>query len=182
MPASSPGRLLDIHDLEAVLLGPAHIHPHEHIGPVLALGAAGAGVHFEIAVVGVGFAGEQRLELATRHLGLEMAQRLFRFADDAGVVLGFAEFDHRRLVVELPLDLGDGAELILERGALLHQAAGALRIVPQAGSSAWRLSSSSRARALSTSKMPPQQSDRLLDLGDDIANFRAHGVDLRGAI
>ena len=131
MPASSPRRLFDVLDLEAVLLGPAHIHAHEHTGPVLALGAAGAGVHFEIRVIGVGFAGEQRLELATRHLGLELAQRLFRLADDAGVVLGFAELDHRGLVVELALDPGDGAELILERGALLHQAAGALRIVPQ---------------------------------------------------
>jgi hypothetical protein len=37
------------------------------------------------------------------------------------------------------------------------------------------LSSLSRARALSTSKMPPQQSDRLLDLVDDILDFRAHG-------
>jgi hypothetical protein len=37
------------------------------------------------------------------------------------------------------------------------------------------LSSASRARALSTSKMPPQQSDRLLDLGDDSFDFGAHG-------
>ena len=44
-----------------------------------------------------------------------------------------AELDHRGLVVEFPLDPGDSAELILERGALLHQAAGALRIVPQRG-------------------------------------------------
>jgi hypothetical protein len=31
-------------------------------------------------------------------------------------------------------------------------------------------------RARSTSKMPPQQHDRLLDLIDDILDFRAHDV------
>jgi hypothetical protein len=32
-------------------------------------------------------------------------------------------------------------------------------------------------RALSTSKMPPQQSGGLLDLGDDVLNFGTHGKD-----
>src|SRR6266436_7696652 len=41
-------RLLQIFDLEAVLLGPARIHAQQHRGPVLTLGAAGAGVHFEV--------------------------------------------------------------------------------------------------------------------------------------
>ena len=43
------------------------------------------------------------------------------------------------------------------------------------GSSACLLSSASRARAVSKSKMPPQQPDRLLDLVDDLLGFRAHG-------
>jgi hypothetical protein len=42
------------------------------------------------------------------------------------------------------------------------------------GSSACRFSSASRARALSTSKMPPQQCDRLLDFLDDGRDFRTH--------
>jgi hypothetical protein len=37
------------------------------------------------------------------------------------------------------------------------------------------LSSASRLRALSKSKMPPQQPDRLLDLIDNSLDFRAHG-------
>ena len=75
-------RLLDVVDLEAVLLRPAHIHAQQHAGPVLALGAAGAGMDLEIAVVGVGLAGEQRLEFAPRDLGLELAQGGFGFGDD----------------------------------------------------------------------------------------------------
>src|ERR1700739_3198551 len=42
------------------------------------------------------------------------------------------------------------------------------------GSSLRALSSASRARALSTSKVPPQQPDRLLDLIDNGLDFRAH--------
>ena len=41
-------RLLDVVDLETVLLGPAHIHAQQHVGPVLALGAAGAGMDLEV--------------------------------------------------------------------------------------------------------------------------------------
>src|SRR5262245_48481186 len=44
----------------------------------------------------------------------------------------------------------------------------------RSGSSACRLSSARRARALSKSKMPPQQPDRLLDLVDNGRDFRAH--------
>ena len=94
-------------DLEAVLLGPARVHAQQHVGPVLALGAAGAGMDFEIAVVAVGLAGEQRLELAARDFGLELAQRRFRVGDDLLILLGLAELDQRDLVVELLLDAAD---------------------------------------------------------------------------
>ena len=73
MPAPSPCGLLEQLDLVAVLLGPARVHAQQHAGPVLAFGAAGAGMDFEIGVVGVGLAGQQRLELAPRGLGLERA-------------------------------------------------------------------------------------------------------------
>src|SRR6266404_3416935 len=38
-------RLFQVFDLETMLFGPARIHTQQHRGPVLALGAAGAGVH-----------------------------------------------------------------------------------------------------------------------------------------
>ena len=44
--------------LEALLLGPAQIHAHQHLGPVLALGAAGAGMHGDDGVQRVGLAAE----------------------------------------------------------------------------------------------------------------------------
>jgi hypothetical protein len=44
---------------EALLLGPAQVHAHQHLGPVLALGAARAGMH--------GDDGVQRIGLAVEH-------------------------------------------------------------------------------------------------------------------
>ncbi len=41
----------------------------QHVGPVVGLGAAGAGVDLHIAVVGVGLARQQRLELGARRRG-----------------------------------------------------------------------------------------------------------------
>jgi hypothetical protein len=125
-------RLLEPLDLVTVLLGPAHIHAQQHVGPVLALGAARAGMHFQICVVAIGFAGEQSLELAPRGFGLQSLERLFGFGDGRGVVLGLAELDHGELVFQLLLDAADGFELVFERGALLHDLLGARGIVPEA--------------------------------------------------
>ena len=61
--------LADDLDLVVAPLGPADIHALEHLRPVLALGAAGAGMDLDIGVVGVGFAGEQRLDLALMRFG-----------------------------------------------------------------------------------------------------------------
>src|SRR5260370_36167293 len=48
-------------DFEVLALAPADIHAHEHLGPVLAFGAAGAGVHDDDGVEGVGLLGEHGL-------------------------------------------------------------------------------------------------------------------------
>ena len=133
MPASSPCCLFEIFDLEAVLLGPARVHAQQHLGPVLAFGAAGAGMNLEIGIEAVGFAGQQRFEFAARDFLLQALQRGLGFANHAGIVLGFAEFDHADIVLELALDLADAAERILQRGPLLHQLLRLLGIVPEIG-------------------------------------------------
>ena len=133
MPASSPSDSSTNLDLEAVSLGPARVHAQQHLRPVLALGAAGAGMHFEIGIETIGLARQQRLELAPRHFLLEGLQRGFSLGDDARIALGFAELDHADVVFELLLDLADARERILQRGALLHQFLGFLGIVPEVG-------------------------------------------------
>ena len=161
-------------DLVAMRFRPAHIHAHEHAGPVLALGAAGAGVDFEIAVVGVGLAGKQRFELAPRHLGLQALERGFRLGDGLVVIFGFAQLDQ----------VSWSASSCSMRPSALSRSSSASRSriragrAPgrsrDAGSSASLFSSARRRCAVSTSKMPPQQRHRLLDLFDKFLGFRAH--------
>jgi hypothetical protein len=91
------------------------------------------GMHLKIGVERIGLAGEQGLELAARGIRLQLAQGLFRFGDGGLIVLGFAQFQKRELIVEFLLDAADGFELILQRIALLHDLGGALRIVPEFG-------------------------------------------------
>jgi hypothetical protein len=124
---------LQVFDLVAVLLGPARVHAQQHVGPVLALGAAGAGMDFQEAIEAVGLAGQQRLQLAPRHLGLEPLERRFSIGHDVGVVLNLAELDHADVILDLALDAAKRRQLLLQRRALLHQPAGALGIVPQIG-------------------------------------------------
>ena len=87
-------------DLETAAFGPARVHAQQHRRPVLALGAAGAGVDFEIGVVGVGLAREHRLDLARLDLARQRADRSLGFGDDAGVALFLAELDQADIVVE----------------------------------------------------------------------------------
>src|SRR6266536_2809141 len=123
-------RLLDIFDLEAMLLGPARIHAQQHLRPILALGSAGPGVNLEEAVVGIRLARQQRLGLSALGFRLERVEYGFGFLDHLGVALGLAELDHGELVLELLLDARDRAEVLLERGALLHLPLGALLVLP----------------------------------------------------
>ncbi len=120
-------------DLEAAGFRPARIHAQQHLRPVLAFGAAGAGMDFEIGIETIGLARQQRFELAPGDFLLQGFQRGFGFRDHAVIALGLAELDHADVVFELPLDLANARERILKRGALLHQLLGLLGIVPEVG-------------------------------------------------
>ena len=126
-----PRRLLDHFHIELASLGPAHVHAQQHPRPVAALRAAGAGVDFEIAVVGVRLARQQRLELPPLALGLERLQGGDAFGLGGFVALGLAELDERRRVVEVALDLRELAEPVLQRRPLAHELLGGLRVVPE---------------------------------------------------
>ena len=86
---------------------------------------------FHISVVGIGLAREQGLQFAPRHLALQLLERLFRLGDGFLVLLGLAKLDHGELIVELAFDALEGGKLVLQRGAFLHHALGALLIVPE---------------------------------------------------
>ena len=57
--------------LEAAALGPAQIHPEQHLGPVLRLGAAGAGMDGHDRVLAIVLAAEHLLDFAGLHFLVE---------------------------------------------------------------------------------------------------------------
>ncbi len=126
-------RLFDPFDLVAMRFSPAHVHAHQHIRPVLALSAAGAGMHFEVTVIGIGLARQKRFQLAAGHLGLEASERGFGLADGLVVLFRLAELDKRELILEFLLDAADRLELIVQRITLAHHALRARLIVPEIG-------------------------------------------------
>ena len=175
MPASSPAVSSITSTLNLLPLGPADVHAQQHARPVAALGAAGAGMDFDIGVVAVGLARQQRFDLAPLALGLQPLELRDALLLGRGIVLRFAEFDQRRGVVELALELGERAEPVLQHRALAHQLLRGLGIVPEVGIFDRAFSSASRRVAVSTSKMPPQQPHGLLDVFDKLLGFGAHG-------
>ncbi len=119
-------------DLEAAPLGPTRVHAQEHRGPVLAFGAAGAGMDFEIAVVGVGLARKQRLDLAGLCFAAHRADRRFRLGDHALIALFLAKLDQADIVFQRLGEAFDRGDAFLEALALTHQLLRLQRLVPEA--------------------------------------------------
>ena len=169
------GGLFEHFDVEFAPLAPAHVHAQQHARPVAALGAAGAGMHLDIGIQAVGLARQQRLELAALAFRLQRPELRQALVLGVGIALLLAELDQRRRVVEFALDLGErppSRSCSIVRSRITCCAASGL--VQSSGSSDLAFSSARRRVAVSTSKMPPQQSQGLLDRLDQLFGFGAH--------
>ena len=114
---------------EALLLGPAQIHAQQHLGPVLALGAARAGMHGDDGVERIGLAGEhgprfelfgercQRLDVA-----LQIGEHVFALARQLEVGLNVAGAADQFLVV---------GDQLFQALAVAHQGLGRGGIGPE---------------------------------------------------
>jgi hypothetical protein len=89
-------------------------------------------MHFEIAVVGVGFAGEEALELAPRRFGAQLFERRFGIGDDGGLALGLPHLDQLEGFGDLPLDAAVAGDRVVEPGTLAQQCLRRGGIIPQA--------------------------------------------------
>ena len=125
--------LLEHLDVEFAPLAPAHIHAQQHARPVAALGAAGAGMHLDIGIEAVGLARQQRLELAPLAFRLQRPELRQALVLGLGIALLLAEFDQRRRVVELALDLGERAQPILQHRPLAHHLLRGVGLGPELG-------------------------------------------------
>ena len=77
-------RLVDL-DGEAAAFGPPLVHAQQHLGPVLRVGAAGAGVDFAHRVELVVLAREERLQLERAEARPERVDRLDELGVEGGV-------------------------------------------------------------------------------------------------
>ena len=130
--------LLIVHDLigEAVALGPAGVHPVEHLCPVLCLGAACAGMKRENGVGGIVLAGEQGLEPGGLHALDEGGVFFLQFGEEGLVLFLVAHLAQDHHVVPGGAALGLGLQLVLFLLELLQDFLGVLRVVPKAVGSA----------------------------------------------
>ncbi len=129
MPASSPSCRSLISVLKSLLLGPAQVHAHQHLRPVLAFRAAGAGVD--------GDNGVQRIGLAVEHgagfqlfvergqsldIALQIGEHVFALARQLEISFDVAGAADERLIV---------GDKVLQALALAHQRLRRGRVVPQ---------------------------------------------------
>ncbi len=167
--------LFEPFDLVAVRLGPARIHAQQHLGPILRLGAAGAGMDLEIAVVGVGLARQQAFELAPGGLGAQLFERSPRPRRRSRLRPRPRPIRSARA---RPRPRARCADSPKSRGRA--GCARAAAFAPRAGSSHRRgfsasaFSSARRRVAVSQSKMPPQQRQRPSDVAGRRLDLGAH--------
>ncbi len=169
------GRLLDDLDLEFVALGPAGIHAKQHARPVAALGAAGPGVNLDIGVVGVDLARQQRFDLAALGFELELLELPDRLLFGRVVLFRLGQVRRGSTASSSSLSkraMEPSRSSSSVRSRMIFCAASAL--FQRFGSSTLAFSSARRRWAVSTSKMPPQQSHGLLDGLNQRFGFGAH--------
>lgn len=116
--------------LPAARLGPAQVHAQQHFGPVLRLGAAGAGLDVDEGIGGVHLAGEHALELQLVHLAgvaLDVVDHRLR---GGFVVLGLGQFEQFGGPDQAVGEAADAVDGLVQQRAFAAQGLRAFRIVP----------------------------------------------------
>ena len=85
----------------------------------------------EIAVIGIGLAREQALELALGDLGAQLLEIGLGLGNDTLIALRLAELDEAELIVELALDPAVTADGVVELIALAQRRLRGLGLVPE---------------------------------------------------
>jgi hypothetical protein len=88
---------------------------------------------FEVAVISVGLARQQALDLALPRFFSQLFEVYFGFRDDRRIALGIAELDQIDRVIDLALDAAVAVDRAVQAGALAQQRLRRGRIVPQLG-------------------------------------------------
>ena len=164
--------------LEAARIRPTQIHAHQHLGPILALGAACAGIELDVGVVAHPLRPRAALQVRPSPRapappsGCRCASSIERF-----VAFGFrhlSEFDASHAARARARECCSSPLSSLLRSRISFWAfSGSFQ---KSGRSESAVSSSNRTWARSQSKTPPQQSDGGFDLFSQSGDFGAHDL------
>jgi Fe2+ transport system protein FeoA len=116
-----------------VRFGPTQIHPQNHLGPVLRLGAAGAGLNVEVGIVEVHLTRKHAAKLERRELLFESGDIPLDFADRVGVVFLDRERQQLVRVIQTRREFIEYDDNLLELRTLLPQRLRALGFIPDIG-------------------------------------------------
>ena len=130
MPATSPALTSSSSVFQPLSSHQRRIHAQQHFGPVLRLGAAGAGLHVDEGVVRIHLAGEHALEFEL----LDMLRQPFDVGGNrlgrAVVLFGLGQFEQFVGAVQALVERADAVDDLVERSALLAELLCAFRVVP----------------------------------------------------
>jgi len=119
--------------LPAAVLAPAQVHPQQHFGPVLRLGAAGAGLDVHETIGAVEFARKHPPELELLDAGCDFVDVFDDGKHGAFVIVGLGHVEQFRGFDEsigIEPDFADG---LFQRRAFLAQRLRPLGLVPDGG-------------------------------------------------
>jgi hypothetical protein len=121
---------LDEFGLEATALAPAQVHAQQHIGPILGLSTAGAGLDIQEGVVGVHLAGEHAAEFQIGEFALHMLQVIDHRFDGLLVALLGGHIQQFAGLRQAVVEAADDIHHRLQLGAFAAQFLGLFGIVP----------------------------------------------------
>ncbi len=125
--------VLEIHRFHTITVafGIAHVHPQQHLGPVLGFGATGSGVQGENRVVRIILAGQHQRKLQLLDVMLQFLDHRLQLRLDAVVILFHAQVPQRRDVAVTLLQVIILFDRPPQRRQIAHHFLRRLRVFPQ---------------------------------------------------
>jgi hypothetical protein len=122
-----------------VALGPAEVHPEEHLGPVGRLGPAGAGADREDRSASVVLAREEEGGALAAEVALELGRRSVELGRQLGIAGFLDELEGRQEVVDAGLETTPELDLRAQVVRFAEDLLGAALVVPEPGLAGQRL-------------------------------------------
>src|SRR5690606_2913720 len=114
-------------------VNPAQVHAQQQVGPVLSLGATGAGLDIEGGAVGVHFAAAHAAELQPFKNAAQTVQLDHHIVDRASVVFLDGHIQQITGVSQAAMQLVQGLYDLGQGGTLTTQVLGVFGVVPDVG-------------------------------------------------